>query len=220
MVKGWFRFGRKKLECSKKSAFSAAASGIHDAVMVECRPCLWILKNPAVTNDAQISLMADIKAAGTVIRQAITDADGPLPPHFLVEFLLSQWRRYLVLTHHHQGARSLEWAAAVDVTRRLLLSILPVTTLEQRSNLAKSVPALIADLKRGASNGHIDSLALNLFLKQLSELHFAKLDPKRPLEKPLQNDLSDTISMDVRDPRYRALLDQLDGAVGVEHIEM
>ena len=66
----------------------------------------------------------------------------------------------------------------------------------------------------------IDRLALDLFLKQLGELHFAKLDPKRPLDKAHLSDLSDTIAMDVQDPRYRALLDRLDGADGVEHIEM
>ncbi|MBK8957392.1 MAG: hypothetical protein IPM80_02930 [Proteobacteria bacterium] len=33
-------------------------------------------------------------------------------------------------------------------------------------------------------------------------------------------DFSDTVTMDVRDPRYRALLDRLDGADSVEHIEM
>ncbi len=164
--------------------------------------------------------MADIKAAGVAIRRAITDADGPLPPHFLVEFLLSQWRRYLVLVHHRQGGQSQEWVAAVDATRRLLFSILPVTTLEQRSSLAKSAPTLIADLKRGASQGHIERIALDPFLKQLSQLHFAKLDPKQPLEKPYLSDLSDTVALDAQDPRYRALLDQLDGRHGVEHIEM
>lgn len=168
----------------------------------------------------QISLLTDIKASGAAIRKAIADADGPLPPHFLVEFLLSQWRRHLVVIHHQQGALSQEWLAAVDTTRRLLLSVLPVTSLEQRSNLAKTVPTLIADLRRGASQGQVDRLAMDLFLKQLGELHFAKLDPKRPLDKANLSDLSDTIAMDVQDPRYRALLDRLDGVDGVEHIEM
>ncbi len=168
----------------------------------------------------QVSLIDDVKAAGAAIRKAIADADGPLPPHFMVDFLLRQWRRYLVLVHHHKGASSVEWANAVDTTNRLLLSILPVTTLEQRSALAKAVPKLVTDIKRGATEGHIDAAALDVFLKQLSELHLAKLDPKRPLEKPHSGDLSDTISMDVQDPRYRALLDKLDGASGVEHIEM
>lgn len=166
------------------------------------------------------SLLADIKAAGAVIRKAIADADGPLPPHFLVEFLLSQWRRYLVLTHHHQGALSPEWQDAVDTTGRLLLSVLPVTSQAQRTTLAKSLPQLVSDLKRGARLGGIEPLAMELFLKQLGELHLAKLDPKQPFEKPHASDLSDTIAMDVQDPRYRALLDQLDGATGVEHIEM
>lgn len=171
-------------------------------------------------NPTQESFLADIKAAGTEIRKAIADADGPLPPHFLVEFLLQQWRRHLALLHHHEGAASQAWRDAVDTTRRLLRSVLPVTTVEERTALAREVPKLVSDLKLGARAGRIDPLALELFLKQLGELHFAKLDPKRPLDKSNASDLSDTIAMDVQDPRYRALLDKLDGAEGVEHIEM
>jgi Protein of unknown function (DUF1631) len=167
-----------------------------------------------------ISYKADIVAASAAIRKAIADADGPLPPHFLVEYLMSQWRRYLVLVHHEHGADSAEWRAAVDTTRRLLLSVLPVTSVEQRQALGKSLPSLIADLKKGATIGLIDPTARDIFLKQLGDFHFTKLDPKRPLDPVHPNDLSDTISMDVRDPRYRALLDKLDGADGVEHIEM
>lgn len=167
-----------------------------------------------------VSYKADIVAAGAAIREAIADADGPLPPYFLVDFLLSQWRRYLALVHHDQGPASATWANAVDATRRLLLSVLPVTSIEQRQALAKSVPKLIADIKKGARDGNIEPAALDIFLKQLGDFHFIKLDPKRPLDPTNPNDLSDTISMDVRDPRYRALLDQLDGRDGVEHIEM
>jgi hypothetical protein len=172
------------------------------------------------SDSAARSLLADIKAAGIAIRKAITDVDGPLPPHFVVEFLLSQWRRYLALTHHEHGSSSPEWSAALATTRQLLISILPMTSHAQRTQLARSVPQLVSDLKLGAKLGRIEPLALELFLKQLGEVHFAKLDPSRPLEPAHTSDLSDTISMDVRDPRYRALLDQLDGVEGVEHIEM
>ena len=164
--------------------------------------------------------MPDIKAASTAIRQCIADADGPLPPHFLVEFLMSQWRRYLVLVHHHKSAASPEWAQAVDATRRLLFSVLPVTSVAQRVALGKSLPQLVADIKKGAALGQIEPLTRDLFLQQLSEYHIAKLDPKRPLDSGHPNDLSNTISMDTRDPRYRALLDSLDGKDDVEHIEM
>ncbi|MGD9600910.1 MAG: DUF1631 family protein [Gammaproteobacteria bacterium] len=173
-----------------------------------------------MTETAKGSLLADIKAASAVIRQAIADADGPLPPHFLVEFLLSQWRRVLALTHHRVGPDDPAWRGAVDTTNRLLMSVLPVTSVEQRTALSKSLPQLIRDIKQGAQLGNIDPVAMDLFLKQLGELHLAKLDPRRPLDKPYATDLSDTIAMDVRDPRYRALLDRLDGADGVEHIEV
>lgn len=167
-----------------------------------------------------VSYKADITAAGDAIRRAIADADGPLPPHFLVEFLMSQWRRYLVLAHHRHGADSPEWREAVDLIRRLLFSVLPVTTVQERQALAKSVPQLITDLRKGAALGTIDAITLDIFLKQLGNFHFNKLDPQRPLDPVNPNEPSNTITMDVRDPRYRAILDQLDGVDGVEHIDM
>jgi len=181
---------------------------------------ILILSEARVTDTVKGSLLADIQAASAVIRKAIADADGPLPPHFLVEFLLSQWRRYLALTHHRVGPGDQAWRDAVDTTHRLLVSVLPVTSVEERSALAKSLPQLIRDLKQGAKLGNIDPVAMDLFLKQLGEFHLGKLDPRRPLDEPYATDLSDTIAMDVRDPRYRALLDRLDGADGVEHIEV
>ena len=168
----------------------------------------------------KVSLLPDVKAASAAIRTAISDADGPLPPHFLVEFLLSQWRRYLALTHHRHGPTSAEWTYAVAATRRLLFSVLPITSIEQRTKLAKSLTGLVADIKHGAQLGTLEPAARDLFLRQLGEFHIEKLDPNRPLDPVHAMNLSDTISMDTRDPRYRALMDQLDGAAGVEHIEM
>ena len=58
------------------------------------------------------------------------------------------------------------------------------------------------------------------FLSQLREIHLALIEPPKDGKEKPEPDLSDTITMDVRDPRYRMLLDRLDGADGVEHIEM
>ncbi len=166
--------------------------------------------------------LADVQAAGTAIRRAITDADGPLPPSFLVDFLLREWRRYLARVHHEHGLDSIDWRYAVDTTRRLLFSSLPVGDAEQRQQLTRSLPILVADLKTGMAIAGTPPAARESFLGQLRDLHLMRLDPDPAARHNITQeiDLADTIAMDVRDPRYRALLDKLDGADAVEHIEM
>lgn len=164
--------------------------------------------------------LVDVQAAGVAIRLAIAEAEGPFAPRFLVEFLLKQWRRYLALLHHRHGPMSADWAHAMDTTRRLLCSVLPVATLEDRSRLLKYLPRLIADLKIGAAVAGIAPADRDAFLAELRELHIAQLGPRLAGAQRKPVDLSDTIAMNVRDPRFRDFLDKLDGADSVEHIEM
>ncbi|MBI4696012.1 MAG: DUF1631 family protein [Gammaproteobacteria bacterium] len=161
----------------------------------------------------------DIQAAGLVLRQAIANAEGPLPPPWFMEFLLKYWRRFLVYVHHDHGDDSDDWKHAVDVTRRLLLSIVPANSTEQRSQVLHGLPRLITDVKLALDASGVPSDDRGAFLDKLRDLHMTLFDPNQPLPvNPV--DLSDTITMDVRDPRYRALLDKLDGADSVEYIEM
>lgn len=171
------------------------------------------------SNATQITL-ADVQAAGAAIRKAIADGDGPLPPKFVVQFLLQEWRRYLALTHWRHGPDSPQWTSAVDATQRLILSVLPVRSAAQRSKLMQSLPQLVADLKTGCATAATPGDVRDEFLAQLRETHLALLEPRKDRAETPERDLSDTVTMDVRDPRYRLLLDKLDGADGVEHIEV
>lgn len=181
-----------------------------------------LLEEPVspVTNDSTQITLGDVQAAGAAIRKAIADGDGPLPPKFLVEFLLQEWRRYLALTHRRHGPESVEWQAAVDATLHLILSVLPVRSAAQRSKLTQSLPKLVADLKIGTATAGTPVAVRDAFLAQLRDVHLGLIEPPKSGKEAPEPDLSDTISMDVRDPRYRMLLDKLDGADGVEHIEL
>jgi len=163
----------------------------------------------------------DFEAASTAIRRTIADGEGSLPPRFVVEFLLQEWRRYLALTHHQAGPGSLEWKDALAVTRQLLTSLQPSPGGAARAKLMQSLPRLIADLKTGMAVAATAPETRDVFLRELRDLHLRLLDPNAPPGNARSPDrLSDTITMDTRDPRLRALLDRLDGADGVEHIEM
>lgn len=161
----------------------------------------------------------DIQAASAALRNTIAETEGPLPPAWVVEFMLRSWRRYLVLVHHDNGPGSAAWARAIDCTRRVLDSIVPTESPERRAQLIRELPRLVTDVKIAIDKAQIDGQERDTFLDQLRQLHMSllKLD-QLPIDRG--TDFSDTVTMDVRDPRYRALLDKLDGAEGMEHIEM
>jgi hypothetical protein len=122
--------------------------------------------------------------------------------------------------HHDYGTDSEDWRHAGDVTKRLLLSIVPVHSTEHRSQVLHGLPRLITDVKLALDASGVPADERTGFLDKLRDLHMTLFDPNQSNGGINPVDLSDTISMDVRDPRYRALLDQLDGADSVEYIEM
>lgn len=167
-----------------------------------------------------LSFQPDVKAAGELLRNAIAETEGPMPPTWVVEFMLRSWRRYLVLVHHDCGPAGEAWLNAADLTRRLLASIAPIESPAERSKLARGLPRLVADIKCAVDAAQIDADERDRFLEQLRQLHFSLFKPEQLEAEERKIDLSQTIAMDVRDPRFRGLLDKLDGAESVEHIDM
>lgn len=161
----------------------------------------------------------DIQAASAALRNTIAETEGPLPPAWVVEFMLRSWRRYLVLVHHDNGPSSAAWARAIDCTRRLLQSIVPTESPEKRAQLVRELPRLVTDVKIAIDKAQVEAQERDTFLDQLKQLHMSLLKLEH-MPADAGTDFSDTVTMDVRDPRYRALLDRLDGADSVEHIEM
>lgn len=173
--------------------------------------------------DSQAPIGIDsVRAAADAIRHAIAEADGPLPPSYLIDFLLRDWRRHLAWTHHRHGSESREWRQAVDITQRLLVSVLPIDSAETRSKLLKTLPTLIGDLRAGMAAVAVPEAERDAFLSELRETHMALINAPLPTAPPVEPDFTSTVAMNVMDPRYRELLDKLDGASveSVEHIDM
>jgi hypothetical protein len=136
-----------------------------------------------------------------------------------MEFLLSDWRRYLVRVHQEFGADSEEWKNAIDVTNRLILSVLPVEGGAARTVLVQGLLRLVADVRIGIAVSGMADDACEAFLNELRAIHLLLINtPKESLEGDV--DLSQTFALNTRDPRYRALLDKLDGLDSVEHINL
>jgi len=170
--------------------------------------------------------MNPVQAASEVIKNAIEASQGPLPPAFLVQFLLNHWRRYLALTHRDHGESNEEWVRAVRATEQLLWSVAPKATEEDRAALTKSLDSLVASLKQAMIVAGCHPQAQSDFLRQLSEWHVKLIIGRKVATQASQPDdgsapgksntkkfdLDETVRLDVRDPRYRELMDMLNNA--------
>lgn len=181
--------------------------------------------------------MTSFAAATAVIDRAIENAEGPLPPPFLVEFLLGPWRRFLAAIHHDEGPGSRDWELAQHATELLLWSIAPKATEGEKAALGNALKALVEAVRRSMEVAGWDRAAQTVFLRQLREWHLqlirreatapppdAKLPPlgevpPRPADPNAPVDLADTVHLDVAYPHYRAYLDMLNHAI-MEKIEL
>lgn len=171
----------------------------------------------------------DLKAAARIsgeIRHAIQASGGPLPPAFVVQFLLGDWCKYLTLTLDSYGEDSDEVRSAMETTALLLWSVRPVPTEEEKAELVERAPELIAGLKEGMASAGIGREVQEAFLLQLRDWHVDLMARRKgyeaagrafdPTRKPGGDD---TIQLDAQDIRSRELMDMLDHAEA-EYIEL
>ena len=159
-----------------------------------------------------------IEAASIAVRKAIEEVQGPFPPAFVVEFLLKEWRRYLALVHQQDGDQCEAWRQAIATMDKLLWSVAPKATAEDRTSVADALPDLVHLLKAGMEAINTDTVKREAFLSALGDMHLGMLHPSKSRPGAVE-DLSDTISMNVRDPRYRELLDLM-SSDNVEQIDI
>jgi hypothetical protein len=181
--------------------------------------------------------MTSFAAATAVIDRAIENAEGPLPPPFLVEFLLGPWRRFLAAIYHDEGPSSRDWELAQHATDLLLWSIAPKVTESEKAALGSALKALVEAVRRSMDVAEWDRNAQSAFLRQLREWHLQLIRreapapppdaqrpplgevPRQPADPNAPVDLADTVHLDVADPHYRAYLDMLNHAI-MEKIEL
>lgn len=153
--------------------------------------------------------------ATEMIDRAIEEAQGPLPPRFLVKYLLGPWRERLVRLLERNGDASPEWLEAVETTRILLWSVAPKKTDEDKQSLVRTLGRLLPPIKATLDDCDWRAPARKLFLHALAT-HHARLirGDEPPMPRPAKTliDLTDTVHLDVNDPHYRDYLEALNNA--------
>jgi hypothetical protein len=107
-------------------------------------------------------------------------------PGPVLEFIVEQWRRLLLLVHAKYGKNGAEWGDAVETMDQLLWSVEPRTSVEDRRKLAAMVPRLVRRLVKGMNALGTEADVRERFLAELMKIHTEATKPKEaaPSDKP------------------------------------
>jgi hypothetical protein len=92
-------------------------------------------------------------------------------PGTVLEFLVQQWLKLLLLIHVKEGKESAAWKGAVETMDQLIWSIEPKTTREERAKFVAVIPGLIKQLAVGLKAAGIDGYVRSQFFGELMKYH-------------------------------------------------
>ena len=133
-------------------------------------------------------------------------------PGAVLEFLVEQWLRYLLIVHAKAGRNGDEWKAAVETMDQLIWSVEPIQTPEDRRKLAATVPGLVKRLVAGMNAVGTDAPVREKFFGELMKHHTDALEPRKgkpaaeqpaepaAAEKPAAASLDFTAPVTVKNP--------------------
>jgi len=92
-------------------------------------------------------------------------------PGPVLEFLVQQWLKLLLLVHVKEGTGSQAWKDALESMDQLIWSVEPKSTTKERGKLAAVVPGLIKRLGVGLKTAGIEDAVRNQFFDSLMKYH-------------------------------------------------
>jgi len=107
-------------------------------------------------------------------------------PGAVLEFLVQEWLRVLLMVHAKTGRASAQWKDTVEVMDLMIWSIEPLKTPDERRKLAATVPGLVKRLVAGMSAIETPAAVREKLFAELMKHHTEALEPKKAKagEKP------------------------------------
>ncbi|MEK6244078.1 MAG: DUF1631 family protein [Pseudomonadota bacterium] len=97
-------------------------------------------------------------------------AAAPLPGPVL-EFLVEQWLKLMLIIHVKRGPASEAWSHAIEAMDQLIWSVQPKDTSEDRRKLATIVPPLLKRIAAGMEVAGIEHEVREFFFAELMKTH-------------------------------------------------
>jgi hypothetical protein len=129
-------------------------------------------------------------------------------PGPVLEFIIEQWLKLMMLIHVRRGPASEPWHRALEVMDQLIWSVQPKESVEERRKLATAVPVLLKSLTAGLQAAGTEDEVREKFFTELMRFHTAVLSaptkgaaapmPEAPRAPPAALDF--TRSVTIRNP--------------------
>jgi uncharacterized protein DUF1631 len=119
------------------------------------------------------------RAAAEEVKARVQSRKLPGP---VLEFLVQQWLKLLLLVLVREGKDSDAWKGAVETMDLLIWSIEPRSTNEERRKVAAVIPGLLKKLAAGMKAAGVEGRARNQFFAHLIRYHRAAITV--PEDKP------------------------------------
>jgi hypothetical protein len=99
-------------------------------------------------------------------------------PGAVMEFLVEQWRKVLLIVFARHGGGSAEYKQVLEVMDQLIWSVEPKKTPEERRKLMMAVPGLVKQLIAGMQRVGTPPEAKQAFMGELMKVHTENMDKK------------------------------------------
>jgi hypothetical protein len=97
--------------------------------------------------------------------------EGQLGPGAVLEFLVEQWIKLMILIHVRRGTEHDAWKNALEAMDQLIWSVQPKDTQEDRKKMAAVVPGLIKRLGAGMEVAGVEHDVREFFFDDLMKTH-------------------------------------------------
>ena len=112
-------------------------------------------------------------------------------PRQVLEFLVQQWIKYLLVVHVKDGEDSDAWKHALETMDRLIWSVEPKNTVDERRELAKAMPDLLRRMTQGLKEAGVEEAVRLSFFSELRILHTEVIDKGAKVRPAVVQDAGD-----------------------------
>ena len=109
-------------------------------------------------------------------------------PRQVLEFLVQLWIKLLLVVHVKDGENSDAWKHALETMDRLIWSVEPKNTVEERRELAKGMPDLLKRLTAGLKAAGVEEAVRLGFFAELRKLHTEVIDKGARVKRAVAQD--------------------------------
>ncbi|HEX7812567.1 MAG TPA: DUF1631 family protein, partial [Burkholderiales bacterium] len=130
------------------------------------------IEEQALADEKQVEQKESLALAKTVAQTEIKmRLRAARPPRAVIEFLLRQWIKVLLLVQVKEGEDSDAWKRALETMDLLIWSVEPRDTREARRELVAKVPDLLRRLADALAAAGIEDAVRIRFVSELRKLH-------------------------------------------------